>query len=90
MSPGVYGMEYKWVIHYHGPATVKFCWDLKYYPTGFLPSSWLLNDYIHLYDCFLLHITYVNIVVTFIMLKVLSYLFLIFLFLLSLLLALLF
>lgn len=38
--------------------TVKLCWELKYQPIGFLPSSWLLNAYCSAYVTllsFLLH-----------------------------------
>lgn len=58
MSPGVHGVEYKWVINHHWPSTVKLCWELKYQPIGFLPSSWLLNGYCSAYVTllsFLLH-----------------------------------
>lgn len=73
----------------------SYWWTLlafKIHPVGFLPSSWLLNNYCFVYItlfCYT-HITYVNIFVILIMLKVLSYLFLIFLFPLSFLLAFLF
>lgn len=60
-------MEYKWVIHHHGPATVQLCWDFEYHPSDFLPLSWLLNDYYFVsmtVFCYT-RITYVNIFVIF-------------------------
>lgn len=92
MSPGIHSIEYKWVTHHRWLSTVNLCWELKYQPIGFLPSSWLLNGYCSPYVTvlsFLLHTynLYQHFCYFYYVQSALPLPFLIFLFLLSLLLA---